>query len=765
MNLDDKGSLKQFIIHGRTHLFVKRFGELTAAIEAHSSLFNHSPSSSEPDFDEEPLRQLFTLAAAFKNRQIVKLIMDYNVHNNNPHLNMLTNDTIQIAIESNDVEFFSFLMTNSNRGRPQDAKHHIYVKVMRWNWVNDYNMFKVMISHVHQFHVMERGIPMNFGNYASVIRSIGTPETAREFITLIGVLRDCLDCVQVQGILNDILKQYFSMELLQHIAQTFPVYMHNVDWLSRSVCSTLSHYLVYLEFRSNRPKGGMAETSSGFVSGAIWNGGHLDLLQHIHAHFIDNGETFSIDVYSIEMAMVDGSPLEVVHFLLDHHDIKLRIPKLTEIHPSLHSMELFQRLVTHPKIKFCNNTLKCLLVSGNFEVFKFLERHIHEKKLFDIDYIYMLNTLVNFQPLTSEATSLFTSIIHNHPEVFVLKPNGCHYNLQFLLNSDSRAAILNLHPKPLFTLDDLGTCIRSLKLVPSTSLRVELLQQLLDSDIIVPCYRRSYSDDFPMDAAIGSELFELLPVLSHKYPNIQLSNLVNDDLYIKLTSRDGLVESFKLLITHNALPGTSFHIRPHVAIGDLDIIQLLRIKDIPFDIRKTFNHAAGHGSLEIIKYLFKVNTTFGEAMNQAATNGHLHIVEYLIDNQDGLCKHEAFIGASRNGHLHVLKYMFLKFKEEHHQIWITLESCITMIKCAMEGGHLFVLQVIIEHNMNRWEHIHNRIVDDTSMVNMIIRHNRDPRVLDVLNLSTSFINRSLKLSIIQGHLNQVSYFANRITNK
>ncbi|GAM22384.1 hypothetical protein SAMD00019534_055590 [Acytostelium subglobosum LB1] len=557
------------------------------------------------------------------------------------------------------------------------------------------------MRHLHQLHAPG---PIYLGNHEPLLKSIGSQENALEFITSIGVLRDCFEVKDMKAVINDTLRQYFSLELLDHINQTLPEYMKNVDWIAEAICTTLSRYLIYIGFkrsRSSTNSNNMAETSAPFVLASINNnnnnkGDLLALLKQVHAHFTVTGLPFSIGDQSMVTAIKCGSPLDVIYFLLDQYDIDVLSNDIDftiqKIHPSLQSMELIQRLATYPNIRFCIKSLKCLLQAGNFELFRLVELHMQQHQLY-IDYPRLLSVLVKLPPET-EVTSLITSIIHKHPEELYINPYSRHITscTQILLNSHARAAIIATTtptlPSP-FTIGDLASSISELKRIPLASQRVELLQQILDSDIISTRYRRPIRG-YPMDCAISEGLFELLPVLSIKYPDVQLAHLVDDGYgIVDLLTRDGLTESFKIYITHKAHISSPFLQHARMSFDNLEIIQFLCTNNIYFDIPTSFLKAARSGALGTLKYLTdnrNIKTTT-EAMDGAATNGHLHVFEYLNTTRNEGCTEQAFIGAAKNGHLHILEFMFSKFKYDYQRL-VSVESSLKMIIEAMDGGHI-----------------------------------------------------------------------------
>ncbi|GAM22362.1 hypothetical protein SAMD00019534_055370 [Acytostelium subglobosum LB1] len=696
------------------------------------------------------MRLLLTLAARHKNRQIVKLIMDYNVNNNNPHLNLLTNEAIETAVESNDVDFLSFLLDNSNR--PHDAKHHIILGDIEMSNV-DYQLFKVMMRHLHDFHFPQ---PIQLGGHKQLLESIGSQENAHEFITSVGVLRDCGIGSSIPLILKDILNQYFSLELLEHIHQTLPECFSNVNWLSRPVCTSPSRYLTYLEFRRTRT--GMKENSHHFVF-AIMNFSnyidrdHLALLQLVRDHFIDTGKKFSIWEDSISAAIYLGCPLEVIKFLMDFKINELHLI-IRNIHPSLQSMELFQLLAArYPNISYGTDSLNSLLLSGNFELYHHLIGHMQRLQKQTIDYNKLLNSLANLQP-HPEVTSIITSLIHNHLSELLVVDSDVRQH--FLLNPCAREtfisalktaqSITTTTPTPPFTLGDLSTFIFQLKIkVPLASERVEMFQQLLDSDLFAPWYRRPIQG-YPMNDIIHHQLFELLPVLGLKYPNAQLA-YVKDDCFgtIKRVTMFGLSESFKVLITHPGHNRLAFLKDANLAFENLDIIQFLCSNNIYFNISESFLRAARTGKLETIEYLVekqKVLVTT-KAMDEAAKKGNHQVVEYLHNNRTEGYLDQAFIGAARDGHHDVLEYLFSMLQSK--QDMVSMDTWGTMTRYAMEYGHVLTLQAIINNRTN---------------IGTIIKHN-EPSLFHLLALPQSLVDHSLKLSIIQGHLNLVSYFLNK----
>ncbi|GAM29356.1 hypothetical protein SAMD00019534_125320 [Acytostelium subglobosum LB1] len=349
-----------------------------------------------PEQDSEPLRRLLTLAAKHKNRQITHLILEYNRNKGEVFHNLLKYEAIETAIKSKDTEFLSFLLANSYSGGPQDSKHHINIKEIEWSLVDDFQLFKVIMKHVHQFHCSRDTI--RWEKNPSLIKSIGSVCDAQEFITWIGVLADCIQDYQIRQILSSTLHQYFSLEMLENMHRTFPQVIRDVDWLSTTICSSIENYLIYLEFKAG--KSDIFDSSTCFIEAAALNG-NLELLQLIHSHCIDTGLPFAIGSISIGIAVEHGGCIEVVSFLLDHLDNEVKVYIVGSIHPSIQSDTLLQQLVTRPNITFSRSTLESLLLSSNFEMFKAVERLMHQRQqvMSKSDYEQLLNQRLARWPL------------------------------------------------------------------------------------------------------------------------------------------------------------------------------------------------------------------------------------------------------------------------------------------------------------------------------------------------------------------------------
>ncbi|GAM28891.1 hypothetical protein SAMD00019534_120670 [Acytostelium subglobosum LB1] len=386
--------------------------------------------------------------------------------------------------------------------------------------VDDFQLFKVIMKHVHQFHCSRDTI--RWEKNPSLIKSIGSVCDAQEFITWIGVLADCIQDYQIRQILSSTLHQYFSLEMLENMHRTFPQVIRDVDWLSTTICSSIENYLIYLEFKAG--KSDIFDSSTCFIEAAAHNG-DLELLQLIHSHCIDTGLPFAIGSTSIGIAVKHGGCIEVVSFLLDHLDNEVEEYIVGSIHPSIQSDTLLQQLVTRPNITFSSSTLESLLLSSNFELFKAVERLMHQRQqvMSKFDYRQLLNQLSTLPPgpeIGKVATLIVQSILHNHPDFFATQ----EYNFRYLLHCDVRSAIIGLIPRHElpFTLSILWTCISDLNRIKEANIRLDLFQQLLDSDIIAPRYLTPF-DHRPMDEIFRLHFYELLVPLSRKYPNICLA--------------------------------------------------------------------------------------------------------------------------------------------------------------------------------------------------------------------------------------------------
>ncbi|CAN0229143.1 unnamed protein product [Ectocarpus sp. 6 AP-2014] len=108
---------------------------------------------------------------------------------------------------------------------------------------------------------------------------------------------------------------------------------------------------------------------------------------------------------------------------------------------------------------------------------------------------------------------------------------------------------------------------------------------------------------------------------------------------------------------------------------------------------RALDYAASTGRIELVKWLSRRpgSTCTVAAMDGAAGGGHLDVVRWLAGNRQEGCSQAAFEMAASNGHLDVIQRLQ----------WLDdaglLRCCSTGLDSAAGGGHLGVLQWMLDH--------------------------------------------------------------------
>ncbi|GAM28735.1 hypothetical protein SAMD00019534_119110 [Acytostelium subglobosum LB1] len=819
-------SLSACIIHGRIALFIKLFDELADVIE--ERVLSSPPSSAllsvdttivaprrgiamkvQPRklnlpriatiqdrydqernaslllnryldaLDEEPgsLHKLLMLAVQHQNRQIFQVLFDHNIKMNNAHHNVLTTDALNSTLASNDTEFLSYLLINCTCDRVAHGKHLIDITKIGWRTLVDFKMFNCLMDHIHLFHFSSRDL-IHWKASEQFIKSIGSTESALEFITSVGLLFHCIDRTNVIQIVQSTLLHYFSMDLLENINRTLPELLQDGS-LAPVVCRSLSNYLTFVALKMKLDNVGIG--TADIVRNGVING-DLQLVQYVHAECVQLGTPFIVGLDAIPKALEQGH-LEIVLYLLDHcDDANERQCWVHTIDQSIQSIKLIQRLISHPNINIALDgeaLLKELIRSDRIELFQFLDNHLsqQQQQLTYLECDHILGAISSSTSLSPGATaSMVRTFLANHPNAFAIDSGYTLCSFQYLLNDAVREYIIESVPaqhRPL-TLDDLAICIWSMgREHEDANIRLDLLQGLLNSDIISPVYR-SNSRVYPIDQAISNKCYEMVQPLCNKYPRICLYTC---DIFPDL-ARHGKLEILQLLLNRKrqSVPShTMSYGHEH-----LDIVRYLL--DQPYvcssDVSQTILDASTNGVLETVEYLttHRTEATTTEAMEKSASNGHLDVVTFLHHKRTEGRTSRAYSGAAAGSHTQVFEFLLSMCQMEHH---CTPENMANLIIDALLSGSHDILHMIIQYErqlaagteQTRWEEIHQSLVggSHTHIRKTLAKcvqnnwHQCLRLLFDTFDMPTSLIEFTLNQSISHGQLHLVAHLLNNLS--
>lgn len=128
------------------------------------------------------------------------------------------------------------------------------------------------------------------------------------------------------------------------------------------------------------------------------------------------------------------------------------------------------------------------------------------------------------------------------------------------------------------------------------------------------------------------------------------------------------------------------HVFSYLTPEDMAMVYRAHNMEVPLPDPNIHLYYAEYGNLELLRWSRQYCTLSGATYMHAALHGHLHIIEYLFDNNvpwDERC----CIFAAKGGHLNVLV-----FAHENGCPW-DYQVC----NAAVEGQHLDVLQWAFEH--------------------------------------------------------------------
>ncbi|EGG18382.1 hypothetical protein DFA_03876 [Cavenderia fasciculata] len=257
---------------------------------------------------------------------------------------------------------------------------------------------------------------------------------------------------------------------------------------------------------------------------------------------------------------------------------------------------------------------------------------------------------------------------------------------------------------------------------------------------------------------------DILEFIINRYPNINLSNVIDEAAKHGGDLAVWLMKTFKQLIDYPprlALLNAANH-------GNLSVIEYFH--QLNNHCQFTTNHmdyASRNGHLEIVKFLH-FNRSEGctqSAIDNASEGGFLDIVMFLHHNRTEGCSKSAFNNASRNGHFEIVK--FLHFNRT--------EGCSFY---AMDGASTFgSLDIVKFLHFNRTEGCSKEAMDKCSKLEIIqfLHFNRTEGATtqamnkacergDLDTVSFLYQNRSEKYSSIaidnaskNGHLNILKF--------
>lgn len=112
---------------------------------------------------------------------------------------------------------------------------------------------------------------------------------------------------------------------------------------------------------------------------------------------------------------------------------------------------------------------------------------------------------------------------------------------------------------------------------------------------------------------------------------------------------------------------------------------------------EAFDLAAGGGHLEIVKWLHSIGCACSaRAMDWAAGNGHLEIVKWLHTNRTEGCTGDAFRRAAWHKRASVFKWLFANKPEQ-----LTIDR--TQMAAAVVGGDLEIVMLVCQQMSGGWE--------------------------------------------------------------
>lgn len=155
----------------------------------------------------------------------------------------------------------------------------------------------------------------------------------------------------------------------------------------------------------------------------------------------------------------------------------------------------------------------------------------------------------------------------------------------------------------------------------------------------------------------------------------------------------GHLDIVKWLHEHHIFGCTKMVMNLVAKNGHLQIIKWLHENRSEGATESAMNWAAMNGHLDVVTWLHEHNkrcTTY--AMDHAAENGHLQIVKYLHENRTEGCTVWAMIWASMNGHFEIFRYL-----HENRTVGYTMDA---MNKLNINDRTKIISYLYKNHNKN-----------------------------------------------------------------